>query len=138
MSVRRRLRRRTEGHEEIHVDLTNLIDPLFLLVAVLILIMPEASGMRVRADLTNIAAGDAPGSDDRNLPIVEFDSEGRLSYDGQSVTREDLTHRLKLLPANSSVMLAGDQNASYGAGLEIRHLLQQAGIGVREVVDGAE
>jgi biopolymer transport protein ExbD len=132
------LRRRTEGDEQIHVDLTNLIDPLFLLVAVLILIMPEASSMRVRADLTNITAGDAPGSDDKNLPIVEFDSEGRLSYDGQSVTREDLTHRLKLLPANSSVMLAGDQNASYGAGLEIRHLLQQAGIGVREVVDGAE
>jgi len=123
----------TDGVE---VDLTNLIDPLVMLVALLMLIMPPLQQLRVRQDLqlTEVGGGASLQSLEQRPSLLEINASGDLLLDSQPVSDERFRQYIGELSKGTALQLAGDRNASYGRGLEIRSLLQDHGIQVFELV----
>jgi biopolymer transport protein ExbD len=123
----------TDGDE---VDLTNLIDPLVMLVALLMLIMPPLQQLRVRQDLqlTESGGGTSVQSLEKRQSLLEINASGELLLDSQPVSDEQFRQYIEELAKGTGIQLAGDRNASYGRGLQIRSLLQDHGIQVFELV----
>lgn len=132
MPSNHRLRRGRHDHD-VHVDLTTFIDPLILLVAVLMLIMPEVSRLRGHEiPVQNTDSGEATNvtADTR---LIAFDANGQITVDDQKFSEQQLTAWLRQLPEKTAVMLAGHSEASYADGLRIRLLIQECGVNVREL-----
>lgn len=123
----------TDGDE---VDLTNLIDPLVMLAALLMLIMPPLQQLRVREDLqlTESDGGTSVSLLEQHQSLLEIKASGELLLDSQPLSDERFLEYIEKLPKGTGIQLAGDRNASYGRGLEIRSLLQDHGIQVFELV----
>lgn len=116
------------------VDLTNLVDPMVMLCGLLMILMPTVSQLQVRQAELAETGGKPADIAVSKLPRLEFMADGQMTWNEEPVTQPQLAERLKQLPADSRVLLGGDQRATYGQGLKIRSELQNHGIEVLELV----
>jgi len=129
--------RSPEGSDD-DPDLTNFIDLMVLLVAVLMIMMPAyaalAAGMA-----TDGGGGTAPPKDPAAL--LAFDERGSLTLDGSPVSRSELEGRLQEIKRACEdqeqppvVAIQGHRNATYGLSTALRGLCQKTGFVTQELV----
>ena len=99
------------------VDLTNLVDPMVMLCGLLMILMPTVSQLQVRQAELAETGGKPADIAVSTLPRLEFMADGQMTWNEEPVTQPQLAERLKQLPADSRVLLGGDQRATYGQGL---------------------
>ena len=116
----RRKKRRMEP-----IDITPLIDVLFMLIIFLVLTTSFVQGrVDVRLPQGGAAAEGAPKS-----ILLSVTKDGRILWEGQTVRSADLIARLEpLRRAGTEVQIAGDAGAPYGAVAELLDLLRTHGI----------
>lgn len=119
--------------QEDDVDVTNLIDLLVVLCALLMLLMPAITSFREIHGLAISEGQGTPGmSSLSESPIIKFSADGNCLWNDAPITLSDLAHR-KPETAAATIYLAGEPEASYGLSIELRTLLREAGWDVREL-----
>lgn len=126
-----------EMHED-DVDVTNLIDLLVVLCALLMLLMPAITSFR---EMNDLAASDGDGTVDQaqlsQASVLRFTADNRLTWNEEPIEMAALTGRR---PAGDrrTVYLAGDPAAPYGFSIELRSRLKQNGWEVKELTRPSE
>lgn len=115
-----RLRRRTMPD----TDLTSLIDVLFILILFFVISAAMIPG-QVAVDLPE-GAGARP---EAKSVVITVQRDGRLSWEGQIMTRDDVYRKAAALPDDSGELLvAADEQLSYGLVASVLEGLRAAGV----------
>lgn len=125
------IRRELFGEED-QVDLTNLIDLMVVICAVLMICLPAYSTIA-----TQLARQGHVGPANAEAPpiIVGFNAGEELRWNDEEVTWNQLEERLRNLPRERpcKVLVAGDEGASYGFSIRLRAMLAKQGLEVNEL-----
>ncbi len=107
------------------IDITPLIDVLFMLIIFLVLTTSFVQGrVDVRLPQGGASAESAPKS-----ILLSVTKDGAILWEGQAVRSADLIARLKPLRlSGTEVQIAGDAEVPYGAVAELLDLLRTHGI----------
>ena len=116
--MERRRRRRSAS-----VDITPLIDVLFMLIIFFVL---TASFSRGNIEVA-LPSGGGTSSEDGAV-ILSVEKNGRLLWNGLEITRGELAG-LASRAAGREIMIAGDEEASYGNVAAILEILRKEGVG---------
>ena len=102
-------RRKKRGFQAI--DITPLIDVLFMLIIFLVLTTTFSQG-RVEV---NLPQGGEQGKEETNTVLLSVTEKGTVLWDGKPVTLADLAARLpQIKREGKEVRVAGDVKAPYG------------------------
>lgn len=115
--MKRRRQRRAD------IDITPLIDVLFMLIIFFVLTATFAQG-RIEVDLP--AGGGAPAADEAVTLAVGKD--GKLSWNGREIRREDIA-ALARAAGGKEITVAGDKEAAYGDVAAVLEILRAEGVG---------
>ena len=116
----RRKKRCTEA-----VDITPLIDVLFMLIIFLVLTTSFVQG---RVDV-RLPQGGASAESAQKSILLSVTKEGGILWDGQPVLSVDLIQRLApLRMSGTEVQVAGDAGVPYGVIAELLDLLRAQGV----------
>lgn len=125
------IRRELFGEED-QVDLTNLIDLMVVICAVLMICLPAYSTIA-----TQLARqGHVRPANAEEPPItVSFSADEQLRWNEEDVTWSQLEERLRSLPRERpcKVLVAGDEGASYGFSIRLRAMIAKQGVEVNEL-----
>lgn len=105
------------------LDITPLIDVLFMLIIFFVLTTSFAQG-KLGVELP---FGDGVPAETPEALTVTVERGGALYWDGAPVSKDDIP----LLAANArdrDILVAGDKNAPYGAVAELLSLLRESGV----------
>jgi biopolymer transport protein ExbD len=127
------------GGTDDDVDVTNLIDIMTVLAALLMIILPAYAALS--ADLAKVPRGDVPPDGQHPAALVRFSKSGELYWQDEAITIEQLGARvdsLKQGEARPVVLLAGDRDASYGFSVTLRTFLKEHGAQIKELAKLSE
>ncbi len=116
--MRRRKARRTAD-----LDITPLIDVLFMLIIFFVLM---ASFVQGKLDV-ELPSGQGRSLNAERAIIVTVEKNGAISWAGKSVTKDEVA-ALARRSKSREILLAGDREASYGTVTEILSILRKEGI----------
>lgn len=117
--MRRRSRKRLE------LDITPLIDVLFMLIIFFVLTASFVQG-RVEVDLPR---GEGMPKREGGALLVSVRADGTVLWGGAAVTSADVPALASQAAAESrDILLAGDRAAPYGAVAELLELLRRSGL----------
>ena len=116
--MRRRKARRTAD-----LDITPLIDVLFMLIIFFVLM---ASFVQGKLDV-ELPSGQGRSLNAERAIIVTVEKNGAISWAGKSVTKNEVA-ALARGSKSREILLAGDREASYGTVTEILSILRKEGI----------
>ena len=116
--MRRDRRRRTAG-----LDITPLIDVMFMLVIFFVLTASFVNG-RISVDLPH---ADIRGGHSEAVATVTIAGDGSVLWNGESVTDAELGTLAQSVKGRG-VVLAGDKNASYGRVSQVLAVLYAQGV----------
>jgi biopolymer transport protein ExbD len=124
---------RSHGGEQDDVDLTNLIDLMVVICAVLMLTLPTYSAIA-----TNMAKQDSakPTVPAQPLATLSFSEAEELHWDKKKVSWDEAVRRIDSLKdkgPDAHVMIIGDERASYGFSVRLRAMVASRGLGVKEL-----
>jgi biopolymer transport protein ExbD len=107
------------------IDITPLIDVLFMLIIFFVLTTVFARGsMNV-----NLPNGSPPPVSDKNPVILTVGSDSSLLWAGKAISRDELGPLVSLTAAQSGdILIAGDTEARYGDVAGILDLLRSMGV----------
>jgi biopolymer transport protein ExbD len=110
------------------MNVTPLVDVMLVLLVVFIVTAPLLTPQALNINLpttTSVAASDASKKNQ-----LSIDASGGIQLNGQSMTHDQLSVRLKELSANpkAQLQIAADQQVSYGRVAEIMALAQSQGV----------
>lgn len=120
-------------------DLSNLIEPILALLGVLLIFV--VVGMTVPT-LTTVASelaetnGDDLEGDVEDAIVISLTADGGLHLNGTSLDIDDLSGAIsdrKATDTIDAVYLVGDVAAPYGASLEVKDVLREHQLKVKEV-----
>jgi len=118
--------------EEDQVDLTNLIDLMVVICAVLMICLPAYSTIA-----SQIAHQQSVKPTKTEAPplIVAFSADEELQCNDEKVTWNQLAEKLRTLGKTKpcKVLVAGDEGASYGFSLRLRAMIMKQGMEVSEL-----
>ncbi|MDD4159969.1 MAG: biopolymer transporter ExbD [Synergistaceae bacterium] len=105
------------------VDVTPLIDVLFMLIIFFVL---TATFIQGKLDI-DLPSGEGEISNTKKALTLTVEKNGTIFWEGHSVTREELPQLAKNA-GDREILVAGDKNAPYGRVAEVLSLLREAGI----------
>ncbi|MDR3254312.1 MAG: biopolymer transporter ExbD [Synergistaceae bacterium] len=114
-----------EKRQTADIDVTPLIDVLFMLIIFFVLTTVFVRGS-VNVNLPN---GSPPPVSDRNPVILTVGSGSSLLWAGKAISRDELVSLVSQAVAQSDdILIAGDTEARYGDVAEILDLLRSMGL----------
>lgn len=116
--MKRRRRRQTAN-----IDITPLIDVLFMLIIFFVLTASFVQG-RIEVALP-VGGGEAAATGAVTLTV---EKNGRIYWDGRETSRGEIA-RLATRSRGREIVIAADKDASYGAVADILEILRGEGIG---------
>jgi biopolymer transport protein ExbD len=117
--MRRHIERR-----EADIDITPLIDILFMLIIFFVLAASFSRG-RVPVDLPR---GEGEAGEGKSPIVVTLTRDGSVFWDGRPAVSGDFPRLAGKIAASADILLAGDRGVSYGAVAELLGVLKDAGI----------
>lgn len=105
------------------IDITPLIDVLFMLIIFFVLTASFAQG-RIEVDLPN--GGGEPAAE--GAVTLSVGKGGGLLWNGREVRREDIAE-LAREAKGKEIMVAGDKEAAYGDVAAVLEILRAEGVG---------
>lgn len=108
------------------LNVTPLIDVLLVLLVMVILSVPIATHQTA----IDLPAGDSIVAEPEQIALVVTEA-GAVLWNGEAVTRPELQSRLvtaAAAPAEPVIRFEPDANASYGASVQVIHLVGEADI----------
>ena len=119
--------------EEDEVDLTNLIDLMVVICAVLMVTLPAYSALATQLTKQSCSAQSAP----TDPPVVmRFSDNEALTWNDDKVSWDQAVRRVQALKdseKNTSVLIIGDERASYGFSVRLRAMIASQGVEVNEL-----
>ncbi len=106
------------------VELTPLIDVLFMLIVFFVLTTSFASS-RIPVDLPAGSGGPAEGS----FSVITVTKQGDVLYEGKTTTPEEAASALAARGSGQRILLRADREAVYGKIVEVLDALRKAGLG---------
>lgn len=115
--------KRRKSHRTADIDITPLIDVLFMLIIFFVL---TASFVQGKLDI-ELPSGEGISSDMKDSITVTVDKNGEIFWAGQRTAKDDIAGLAR--SANGrEILIAGDANASYGTVAEVLSILRKEGI----------
>ena len=114
-------RRKTRGSAEI--DITPLIDVLFMLIIFFVL---TASFVQGKLDV-KLPQGEGDSSDTRGAVVLTVTAEGRLFWNGREMNRSELAYAAEVNKGRE-ILIAGDEGVPYGEVASVLSLLRGEGV----------
>lgn len=114
-------RRKTRGSAEI--DITPLIDVLFMLIIFFVL---TASFVQGKLDV-KLPQGEGDSSDTRGAVVLTVTAEGRLFWNGREMSRSELAYAAEVNKGRE-ILIAGDEGVPYGEVASVLSLLRGEGV----------
>ena len=105
------------------VDITPLIDVLFMLIIFFVL---TTSFIQGQVDV-ELPSGKGVSSSTEKAITLSIEKDGTLYWNGQTVTKEDVRVLAKEA-SGREVLIAGDKASAYGTVAEILSILREEGI----------
>ncbi|MEG1641889.1 MAG: biopolymer transporter ExbD [Synergistaceae bacterium] len=105
------------------VDITPLIDVLFMLIIFFVLTTSFIQG-KIDVDLPN---GKGVSSNQDKAIMLTVEKNGLIYWNGQEVTQENV-RRLAKEHTGREVLVAGDKDSSYGVVAKVLSILREEGI----------
>ena len=115
--------RKTRPRGSVSLDITPLIDVLFLLIIFFVL---TASFVQGKLDVTLPNANGKSAEADKAVTVT-VDRDGLIYWSGRKVSKAELSS-LAFASKTREVAVAGDEKASYGDVAEVLAILRAAGI----------
>ena len=118
-----------KGGVKSDINVTPLVDVMLVLLIIMMLIAPLIQQGAVLTLPMATHTADKPDTADQT--VVAIDGQSRFFVNAVEVSRADLATRLQNVFDNTTertVYLKGDQDASYGAIMEMMDALRKAGI----------
>jgi biopolymer transport protein ExbD len=107
------------------IDITSLIDMMFMLIIFFVLTTAFVQGV-LDVDLPS---GSPQQPLAKNPVVIAIGSDSSLSWAGEKITREDLARLVGEAAIRSDdILVAGDREARYGDVAEILNLLRELGV----------
>lgn len=120
---------RSRPRDEVTLDLTSLIDVVFLLLLFFMLTTTFVHANRLKLDLPE--AGQGQAAQDREPWVIEVDAMGRYALNGDDVSADQLAARLKSMPGNladANLLIRADGKASHQSVIHALDAARAAGI----------
>lgn len=114
-------RRKTRGSAEI--DITPLIDMLFMLIIFFVL---TASFVQGKLDV-KLPQGEGDSSDTRGAVVLTVTADGRFFWNGREMTKDELAHAAEANKGRE-ILIAGDEGVPYGKVASVLSLLRGEGV----------
>lgn len=114
---------RQRKHRRADIDITPLIDVLFMLIIFFVL---TASFIQGRIEVALPAGEGEPLG--KEAVTLSVEKGGRILWDGREVAREEIA-KLALEAGTREILIAGDKEAAYGDVAEVLEILRKEGIG---------
>lgn len=105
------------------IDITPLIDVLFMLIIFFVLM---ASFVQGKIDV-QLPDGSGKSSDLKGAVTVTIKSDGAVAWDGRDVADSELTGLARSV-SGRDVLVAGDKGASYGRVAKVLSILRREGV----------
>ncbi|MEW6445959.1 MAG: ExbD/TolR family protein [Pseudomonadota bacterium] len=120
---------RRGGRDEISLDLTPLIDVVFLLLLFFMLTTTFVHAQRLKVDLPQ--AGQSEASEEKDPWVIEIDARGQYAINGDAVSAAMLAERLRAIPeshAETRVLIRADGQASHQSVVHALDAARAAGL----------
>ncbi len=114
-------RRKTRGAAEI--DITPLIDVLFMLIIFFVL---TASFVQGKLDV-KLPQGEGDSSDTRGAVVLTVAADGKLFWNGREMSRSELAYAAEANKGRE-ILIAGDEGVPYGEVASVLSLLRGEGV----------
>jgi biopolymer transport protein ExbD len=113
----------------VEINLTPLIDILFVVLLFLVMTATFAKRTYVQIDLPQAITGTPEGADP-NVIRIDVDAGGRVYLVGQEVDSEGIRRHLLALPDHGAmtVVLAADERTPHGKVVQIIDMVREASI----------
>ena len=115
--------RRRKSRRFADIDITPLIDVLFMLIIFFVL---TATFIQGKLDI-DLPSGESTASDMKRALTLTVEKDGTIFWDGVKVSREELPV-LARGAREREILIAGDKNAPYGKVAEVLSILKKEGI----------
>ena len=115
--------RRRKSRRFADVDVTPLIDVLFMLIIFFVL---TATFIQGKLDI-DLPSGESTASEMKRALTLTVEKDGTIFWDGVKVSQEELPV-LARGAREREILLAGDKNAPYGKVAEVLSILKKEGI----------
>ncbi len=129
MMGQRRTFFRSEREQPPELNLTSLIDILFIVLLFLLLSTTFREFTFVRVDLPEAASGEHISTEILGPVVISVDEHGGVFVDEDSIPLDDLIERLRATAAaeTTEIILAADEKLDYGRVIDIMDRLRRAG-----------
>ncbi len=115
--------RRRKSRRFADIDITPLIDVLFMLIIFFVL---TATFIQGKLDI-DLPSGEGETSEMKNTMILTIEKDGAIFWDGHRVAQEELPE-LARGAGDRDILIAGDKNAPYGRVAEVLSILRKVGV----------
>ena len=115
--------RRRKARRFADIDVTPLIDVLFMLIIFFVL---TATFIQGKLDI-DLPSGESTASEMKRALTLTVEKDGTIFWDGVKVSQEELPV-LARGAREREILLAGDKNAPYGKVAEVLSILKKEGI----------
>ncbi len=115
--------RRRKSRRFADIDITPLIDVLFMLIIFFVL---TATFIQGKLDV-DLPSGEGEASEMKNTLTLTVEKDGAIFWNGLRITREELPE-LARGAGDKDILIAGDKNAPYGRVAEVLSILRKVGV----------
>ncbi len=115
--------RRRKSRRFADIDITPLIDVLFMLIIFFVL---TATFIQGKLDI-DLPSGEGEISEMKNTMILTIEKDGAIFWNGLRVAQEELPE-LARGAWDRDILIAGDKNAPYGRVAEVLSILRKVGV----------
>lgn len=115
--------RRRKSRRFADIDVTPLIDVLFMLIIFFVL---TATFIQGKLDI-DLPSGEGETSDMKSALTLTVEKDGAIFWEGVKVSKDELPELAKAA-GGREILIAGDKNAPYGRVAEVLSILRKVGI----------
>jgi len=122
-----------KGHQrrdEVSLDMTPLIDVVFLLLIFFMLTASFTQAQRLKVDLPKAEHGES-SQDQSKEWVIEIDAQGNVALNGEALAGEQLTVRLRELPDrkdDTAIQIRADAKTEHQAVVKALDAARAAGL----------
>lgn len=116
--------------DEVSLDMTPLIDVVFLLLIFFMLTASFTQAQRLKVDLPQAEQGESTQDQNKDW-VIEIDAQGQYALNGEALAADDLTVRLLALPERTEdtvVLIRADARTEHQAVVRALDAARAAGL----------
>lgn len=117
-------------HNTLSLDITPLVDVVFLLLIFFMVTTTFARNQEINLDLPKALTGENPGTEAAPI-VITIDAKGGVTVQGETVSGGDLKTRLSAAAAGLTdpvVSVQADQAATHGAVIQVLDTARSLGL----------